>query len=158
MSNHEVVLKSEIDKKGLQQETVPTRPYILVVDDESLIADTLVLILRQQGYVADAAYDGATALEAIKLIPPDLLITDVAMPGMSGIDLAIALRASFPNCKVLLFSGQASTSDLLQEAERQGHNFTLLAKPVHPRDLLAQTSNLVRTPQNTFETQPVGNL
>jgi DNA-binding response OmpR family regulator len=154
----EIVLKAEIEEKKLAPDSAPAKPYVLVVDDESLIADTLVMILRQQGYAADAAYDGWSALEAVKLIPPDLLITDVAMPGMSGIDLAIAVRSSLPSCKVLLFSGQASTSDLLREAERQGHTFTLLAKPIHPRDLLAHTSTLIKPPQTNPESRHVANL
>lgn len=155
----EVVEQSEIQKKALPQEVAPAKPYVLVVDDESLIADTLVAILRQHGYAADAAYNGASAMEAIKLIPPDLLITDVAMPGISGVDLAIAVRKSLPNCKVLLFSGQASTSDLLREAERAGHTFTLLSKPVHPRDLLAHTSTLISPRQpSKQEVQRIANL
>ncbi|HEX8926704.1 MAG TPA: response regulator [Terriglobales bacterium] len=143
----EVIPKSEVDAKALPQDSAPAKPYVLVVDDENIIADTLVLILRQHGYAADAAYDGASALEMMKLIPPDLLITDVAMPGMTGVDLAIAVRTSMPECRVLLFSGHASTSDLLRSAEEAGYTFTLLSKPVHPRDLLAQTSTLVDAPQ-----------
>jgi CheY-like chemotaxis protein len=84
-----------------------------------------------------AAYDGNDALESALLTPPELLITDVVLPGMSGIELAITMRRIFPDCKILLFSGQASTADLLTSARREGHHFTLLSKPVHPRDLLA---------------------
>ncbi len=60
------------------------------------------------------------------------------MPGMSGIDLAIQIKEQYPNCKVLLFSGLASTAGLLDEARRQGHDFEILAKPIHPSDLLAK--------------------
>ena len=69
---------------------------------------------------------------------PHLLITDVAMPGMTGIELAIHFRKTQPECKVLLFSGQASTADLLEKARAQGYDFDLLAKPIHPADLLAK--------------------
>jgi len=143
----ENVSKSEVDAKALADDSAATKPYVLVVDDEALIADSLVLILRQSGYAADAAYDGASALEMVKLIPPDLLITDVAMPGISGVDLAITVRNSMPQCKVLLFSGHASAADLLGSAERSGHQFTLLSKPVHPRDLLAHTSKMIDEPK-----------
>jgi CheY-like chemotaxis protein len=61
----------------------------------------------------------------------------VIMPEMSGIDLAIAVKESCSDCKVLLFSGQAATADLLLAAKRSGHEFQLLTKPVHPTDLLA---------------------
>ena len=113
------------------------RPRVLVVDDESVIADTLTEILARSGYAAVAAYDGAGALETALLAPPALLITDVVLPGMSGIELAIQMRRIFPDCKTLLFSGQACTSDMLASASRAGHQFTLLSKPVHPKDLLA---------------------
>lgn len=119
---------------------VSNRPSILVVDDESSIADTLAEILIRSGYAARAAYDADSALEASLLNPPEMLISDVVLPGMSGIDLAITMRRIFPDCKIILFSGQASTADLLAAANREGHQFVLLNKPVHPTDLLARIS------------------
>lgn len=113
------------------------RPTVLVVDDESVIADTLTEILLRSGFSAVAAYDGASALEIALLKPPEMLIADVILPSMSGIELAIQIKRIFPDCKTLLFSGQASTSDMLASARRAGHNFTLFSKPVHPRELLA---------------------
>jgi DNA-binding response OmpR family regulator len=121
------------------------RPVVLVVDDESTIADTLTEILKLRGFAAMAAYDGESALESALLMPPELLISDVILPGMSGIDLAIAMRRIFPDCKVLLFSGQASTSDLLVAASKQGHHFSLLTKPIHPTELLARVSEAFRS-------------
>jgi DNA-binding NtrC family response regulator len=73
---------------------------------------------------------------------PDLLISDVAMPGLSGIDLAIQMKVNHPECKVLLFSGQAYTSDLLESARYQGHHFRLLEKPVSPSELLVEIDKL----------------
>jgi DNA-binding response OmpR family regulator len=119
------------------EDTSAYRPVVLVVDDESAIADTLTEILSRSGYAAMTAYDGNDALETALLTPPEMLITDVILPGMSGVELAITIRRIFPDCKILLFSGQASTADLLTTAKREGHHFTLLSKPVHPRDLLA---------------------
>jgi CheY-like chemotaxis protein len=112
-------------------------PRILVVDDESAIADTLTEILSRSGYPAIAAYDGNGALELALLSPPELLITDVVLPGMNGIELALTLKRVYPDCKILLFSGQATTADLLTRAQCAGHSFTLLSKPVPPKDLLA---------------------
>jgi CheY-like chemotaxis protein len=121
----------------------PLRPVVLVVDDERLIADTLAAILEISGYAAMVAYDGQSALEIAKVIPPDLLISDVVMPGMSGVELAMALSQSIPDCKVLLFSGQAATLDLLSAARAAGHDFPALTKPVHPRAMLDHVSELV---------------
>lgn len=119
-------------------DTSEYRSVVLVVDDESAIADTLTEILSRSGYAAVAAYDANDALETALLTPPELLITDVVLPGMSGIELAITIKRIFPDCKILLFSGQAATADLLERARTQGHEFEILAKPVHPTDLLAK--------------------
>lgn len=116
------------------------RPVVLVVDDESVIADTLAEILSRSGYTGIAEYDGDSALETALLTPPEMLITDVVLPGMTGIELAISVRRIFPDCKIILFSGQASTADLLASARTDGHHFTLLNKPLHPQDLLLRVS------------------
>ena len=116
------------------------RPVVLVVDDESVIADTLAEILTRSGYTGVAEYDADSALETALLMPPEMLITDVVLPGMTGIELAITVRRIFPDCKIILFSGQASTADLLASARADGHHFTLLNKPLHPQDLLLRVS------------------
>ena len=117
------------------------KPVVLVVDDESVIADTLAEILSRSGYTGIAEYDGDSALETALLTPPEMLITDVVLPGMTGIELAISVRRIFPDCKIILFSGQASTADLLASARADGHHFTLLNKPLHPQDLLQRVSD-----------------
>jgi len=115
------------------------KPIVYVVDDEVVIAKTLEMILNMSGFVAIAFEDPKLALSAASFASsPDLLIADVVMPQMSGIELAIEFRRSFPRCKVLLFSGQAATSNLLELARKQGHEFEVLAKPIHPADLLAK--------------------
>jgi DNA-binding response OmpR family regulator len=93
---------------------------VYVVDDEAVIAQTLAMILSQSGFAAKAFEKPLLALAAAENVPPDLLITDVMMPEMTGIDLAIRLRDHYPECKVLLFSGKAATADLLEDARRRG--------------------------------------
>jgi CheY-like chemotaxis protein len=124
-------------------DTSKHRPAVLVVDDESAIADTVAEILSRSGYAARAAYDGNEALETALLTPPEVLVTDVVLPGMSGIELAITMKRIFPDCKVLLFSGQAAAADLMADARSAGHHFTLLSKPVHPRDLLTSVAAML---------------
>ena len=114
------------------------RRKVLVVDDEKVIADTLAIILNQNGYDASAVYSGKSAVERAKEVVPDLVISDVIMNDMNGIEAAIAIRGLLPSTKRLLFSGQAATADLLESARAQGHEFEILAKPVHPQDLLAK--------------------
>ncbi len=115
-----------------------TKPRILVVDDERRIADTLVIILNQNGFDASAVYTGTEAVDRARSSRPDLVISDVIMPDMNGIEAAIQIRNILPACKILLFSGQAATADLLEKARAEGHEFDILAKPVHPQDLLAK--------------------
>jgi CheY-like chemotaxis protein len=114
------------------------KPRVLVADDEWVIADTLAIILNQSGFQATAVYSGEKAVETASALKPDMLISDVIMSDMNGIDAAIKIRSMLPSCKILLFSGQAATADLLDRARAQGHEFEILAKPVHPQDLLAR--------------------
>ena len=109
---------------------------LLIVDDEELIVHTLSAILSAAGFTVLTAFDGASALEVAKVIPPDLLITDVAMPGMDGVQLGINMVNNHPGCRVLLFSAHAQFRDL-DKARQAGFDFPLLTKPVHPRTMLA---------------------
>lgn len=68
----------------------------------------------------------------------EIIAKATQMPQLSGVDLAIQMKAVCPACKILLFSGQAETADLLRTARDQGHAFHLLSKPIHPADLLRQ--------------------
>jgi CheY-like chemotaxis protein len=151
--NFQVVSLAEVPRK---EPISPREPrLVLVVDDEKVIADTLSAILKNSGFAVMTAYDGEAALALASVVPPDLLITDVAMPGMNGIDLAIALSQLIPDCKILLFSGQASTIDLLDSARHQGHHFNLLTKPIHPTDMLKRISDCLKTPSTTQTPQYV---
>ncbi len=121
-----------------QASTTSSKPRVLVADDEQVIANTLAIILNQAGFEARAVFSGEKAVEALDSFQPDMLISDVIMTGMTGIEAAIITRTRMPKCKILLFSGQAATADLLEKARTQGHEFEILAKPVHPTDLLAK--------------------
>lgn len=113
-----------------------SKPRVLVADDERVIADTLAMILNQSGFEARAVYSGEKALETAPEFKPNMLISDVIMGGINGIDTAIRIREFIPGIKILLFSGQAATADLLESARTKGYEFEILAKPVHPQDLL----------------------
>lgn len=123
---------AEADSKQPQR----SLPKVLVVDDERRIADTLVEILEMAGFHVMAAYDGWEAVEAAGRFRPDYLLSDVLMPRMSGVELAIAIRKMFPAARILLFSGQAGISDILLDGQRQGFEFELIAKPIHPLKLI----------------------
>jgi len=109
---------------------------VLVVDDHSTFADSLALILNQDSCEAIAVYSGEQAVEAATLFRPDVLISDVIMDGINGIETAILIGEAFPACEIVLVSGQLHTGPLLERARQQGHDFEVLAKPVHPETIL----------------------
>ena len=105
---------------------------VFVVDDEELVADSLVQILNNSGFSASSLYSGFQAIDRAFTSPFDVLITDVVMAEMTGIEAAIEICKAIPNCKVLLMSGNPLTMDMLKDAHERGHDFDILAKPVHP--------------------------
>ncbi|HEY2860379.1 MAG TPA: response regulator [Terracidiphilus sp.] len=112
------------------------KPRILIVDDERLLAETTATILRRAGFNARTAYDGFHALETANAFHPEYLLTDIMMPAMNGVELAIAVIRMFPATRILLFSGQAGISNIMEESRSRGFEFPLLAKPVHPTQLI----------------------
>jgi CheY-like chemotaxis protein len=116
---------------------------ILIVDDEANIADTLALIFKMRRYDVRVAYSAESAIEVIAEWRPDLAVLDVILPAMNGIELAIAIKANYSSCRVMLFSGHANTGMLLEEAARKGHQFEVMAKPVYPDLMLERASELL---------------
>ena len=116
--------------------TLQNSRRVLILDDEQIIANTLVMILNRNGFEAQAVYTAQDAISTAAQLSPDVLISDVIMEGMTGIDAAIRISQLVPRCRIILFSGQAATADLLEKAEASGHHFEILAKPIHPRILL----------------------
>lgn len=116
--------------------TLQTSRRVLILDDEQIIANTLALILNKNGFQASAVYNAQDAINTAAQISPDVLISDVIMEGMTGIEAAIQISQLVPTCRIILFSGQAATADLLEQAQAVGHHFEILAKPIHPRVLL----------------------
>lgn len=119
-------------------------PSILVVDDEERLANTMTEILNISGFCAFTAYEGKSALQIAEEIQPDYLLTDVVMPEMNGVELAIEVRRKLPQTRILLFSGQAGTTDLLEEARAAGHDFEVLEKPMHPVRLIEHLKQMRR--------------
>ena len=113
---------------------------VFIVDDEALITKSLELILRRRGFKVSTFNNPLEAIEVMKTNPPDLLLSDVMMPQLSGVDLAILTAKLLPECRVLLFS--ASTADHLRRAREDGYDFRMLQKPVHPDELLDEIAQM----------------
>jgi DNA-binding NtrC family response regulator len=109
---------------------------VFVVDDEPQIALSLAAVLRLSGFITESFSDPWKALARALVDPPDALVSDVQMPGLSGIDLALQIRSLYPGCKVLLFSGSADRLDFVQDAQRIEEHMHIMPKPVRPTDLL----------------------
>ncbi len=123
----------------------PPKIRVLVADDEEVIASTLAAILELAGYEVCAVYGGEAALRLLDLFKPDLVITDITMPGITGVEVAFAARAALPRCKILLFSGHASLHDLLRTNQSEGLSFELVTKPIRPDDLLSKLKETLRS-------------
>ena len=126
------------DSSAIDGKRSDGRRRILVVDDERLISDTLCAILNENGFEATAAYSGAEAIASARNLRPEIVLTDVLMPRMSGVELGIQLRGELPDTKIFLFSGQAATTAMIHRAEAEGYFFELFPKPIHPDELIAR--------------------
>ncbi len=115
---------------------MPQLPKILVVEDEAVVLHTLQLILKQHGYDVRGAHDGADALAIASEFAPDILLCDINLPDMDGIQVSLQVKSKFPDCRVVLLSGEITSTDLLEDAKQQGYRFEVLAKPTEPQQLL----------------------
>jgi DNA-binding NtrC family response regulator len=118
-------------------------PRIFVVDDEPVVASTIAAILQLHGYCANSFTSPLEALTAARSRAPDMLISDVAMPGVSGIDLAIQMRTQFPTCRILLLSGHAAVLDLVEDAQFKENRFAFLQKPIPPAQLVFEVGKII---------------
>ena len=100
---------------------------ILIVDDVDTIARVYARFLEKKGYDVDIAFNGNEALETWEEFQPDLVITDIRMPNMSGFELANKLRKKNPSQKIILMTGYANEAEVL--AQQEDHGFPFFTKP-----------------------------
>jgi DNA-binding NtrC family response regulator len=121
-------------------------PVVFVVDNEPIIASTLAMILNSNGFNAMLFTDPLEAFRAAHLGVPDVLVSDVAMPFLSGLALAARIKAFCPDCKVLLFSGEVGVANRLIHESARHERLEILQKPVHPTVLLQKIQELLDSP------------
>jgi DNA-binding response OmpR family regulator len=132
--------------------TQSPRVRVLVVDDEYAIAFSLGKILEHAGYETEWALSGEKAIEVAQRFRPDFLLTDFAMPGINGLDLAVEINTLLPACRVILLSGHELTSRSAPYVTK-GYNFLLLTKPVPPGELLLRMRDEI-SPDEQAEQHP----
>jgi two-component system response regulator HydG len=111
------------------------RPRVLIVDDETGILETLQILLRNEGFEPFVADGGRAALEKIPALSPDIVLSDVRMPGVGGVEVLAAARAHDPNTPVILMTAQATLQTAMQ-AVNEGA-FYYIQKPFRNDELLA---------------------
>lgn len=121
-------------------------PTILIVDDYPDALDVWELYLRSSGFVVLTASDGLQALSLAREALPGVIVMDLELPGLSGIEVARALRSNEPTCRIPLIAvtGHSDRSELA-EAQRAGFD-ALIVKPCDPPTLVAEIHRLLRSP------------
>ena len=127
---------------------------VFVVDDKPLVAYTVSAILRDEGHSAIPYTNPVAALGDARSFTPDVLISDIEMPNLGGVELAIQILALCPKCKVFLMTGHSGPITSLDEARAQGFHFPLFEKPLSAR-MLAEELEVFRDNQQTY---PYGEL
>jgi DNA-binding NtrC family response regulator len=111
------------------------RPNILIIDDESGILETLSILLKNSGFEVETAQGGKAGLETLKASVPDIVLTDIRMPQVTGIDILDAARDLDPEMPVILMTAQATLQSAIQAVNQGG--FYYIQKPFANDDLLA---------------------
>lgn len=180
-TRHEVIPLSEVPKAVLAEATVigpkaainagrkrsrQTKPVerekkirVMIVDHEASIADASARLLGMFGYECYAVYNAADALACAESFTPDVILSDVFMDGVNGVELCLEIKQMLPDCRILLLSGHVPTAHaLMEDAGKRGYNFELVAKPVRPEDLVARIAALFGGAYSPGNTESVAGL
>ncbi len=122
---------------------------VLIVDDEKSIRTTLAEFVREDGHDVRTADSAQAALALVRDDPPDVLVTDIILPRMSGVDLLVRVHADFPDVQVIMITGEP-TVETAAEAVRQGA-FDYLSKPVSSQAIRSAVARSARVKQLTDE-------
>jgi two-component system alkaline phosphatase synthesis response regulator PhoP len=115
---------------------------VLVVDDEPKIVDVVRDYLVAAGFAVTVATDGPTALEQARAVPPDLVVLDLGLPGIDGLDVARALQAAEPPVPIIMLTARSDEVDRVLGLELGADDY--LVKPFSPRELVARVRAVLR--------------
>lgn len=123
---------------------------VFIVDDMKKLAESLATVLCMSDVEVETFYDAKSALSRAMVRLPDILITDIEMPGMDGISLAQAITRLNPHCKILLMSGNQSHSQERWKDSWPADSFAFIQKPFPLRQLRPMVDCFVREQATTF--------
>lgn len=113
----------------------PRKTKVLVIDDDRMVADTLAEILRLHGFSPVALYSGEEAITFVERFQPDIVLSDIRMHQVDGIETARVIRELHPECRIILFTASSVNPKTKQAIERSGFEF--LQRPLHPQHVLS---------------------
>jgi DNA-binding response OmpR family regulator len=122
-------------------ESVNGRPRILVVEDDPTVADVVVRYLEREGYEVDPVADGRAAVERATTRPPDLMILDLMLPGLDGLEVFRRTRALAP-IPVIMLTARGDEDDRVLGLELGADDY--VGKPFSPRELTARVKSVLR--------------
>src|ERR671935_2530326 len=132
------------------------RARVLVVDDDPALAEMLGIVLRSEGFVPSFVADGERALAAFRDTRPDIVLLDLMLPGMSGIDVARAIRAE-SGVPIVMLTAKSDTVDVVLGLESGADDY--IVKPFKPKELVARVrARLRRTDEPAPETLQIGDI
>jgi CheY-like chemotaxis protein len=127
-----------------KEDYLQMRQRVLVVDDDHLVADTLRMVFVVNGFESEACYSATDALQRARSFVPELLLCDIAMPGLDGLQLAAAISREIPNCQMIMLTAYLSSAASVElEALRMKRPLRLLSKPCRPEVLLKEAGELL---------------
>ncbi len=124
---------------------------VLVVDDEHAIRDTVCSYLRQEGYQVFTAADGLAAIQAFRSYSPDLVVLDIMLPGLDGLEVLARLRQE-SNAYVLMLTARSEETDRVVGLKMGADDY--LTKPFSPRELVARVQAILRRGRGVERADP----
>src|SRR5512138_991105 len=118
------------------------KDWILIVDDEEIVRDSLASWLREDGYEVDAAADGPTAVERLGQRAYAVLLVDLKMPGMDGIEVLVQARETQPEAAVIIMTAYATVDTAVRAMKQGAHDY--LVKPFEPEELSVMVKRITQ--------------
>lgn len=129
---------------------------ILVVDDDTALAEMIGIVLRSEGFEPHFCVDGALALDAFQTSKPDLVLLDLMLPGLDGIEVCSLIRAE-SGTPIIMLTAKTDTTDIVKGLESGADDY--MVKPFNPKELVARIKTRLRpAPASTATSLHIGDL